>query len=298
MRRVIKRAGVALAAACLGVLCSLAALLIAQPSVVELANKNPARTSFMEAAAREKGIPADTYSVHWTNLDQISAYVGCALIKGEDDLFFRHSGFDWREIWLTLRSSSRAGASSITQELARNLYLSPKRSWLRKLREAFLAWALERALTKRRILELYLNVIEWGDGVWGIGDASAYYHQKPPAELDAFDASFLAGLVPSPRRSLAGPNGLRAYGWQLRTLHYLFLAGLIDAGEELESARRAQRLFGALQSGVPFDQARAAASPPIAAVKKAPLTWARALSTECGLDAERAAHKLEKAQRR
>jgi len=272
-----------------GAIGVLAILWIQQPDVSELATQSPVRTRYMELAAREKGLAQDAYSLHWTQLEDISPYVGCAVVKGEDDLFFRHRGFDWREIRLALKPRGDAplvGASTITQQLARNIYLTSERSWLRKLREALLAHALERALPKRRLLEIYLNVIEFGDGVWGVGDASTHYFGKTPAQLDAFDASFLTALLPSPRRSLAGPNGTRAVWWQLRTLAYLRLSGLISRTEEEVDGNRAANVFAALQSGAPVEQTLAGTAPPHLFSALAGLTWERALASDCGLDTE------------
>jgi monofunctional biosynthetic peptidoglycan transglycosylase len=144
------------------------------------------------------------------------------VVKAEDPRFFTHRGIDWREMVQVLRRRLRGGAlrglSTITQQLARNLFLSPRRALSRKALEGVIALRLERAFDKLRILEIYLNVVEWGDGVWGIEAASRHYFDRSPAELDAFESAFLAALLPAPRRPLQGWFARRARG----SFHYVF----------------------------------------------------------------------------
>ena len=153
-----------------------------------------------------------------TALEEISPILQRLVILAEDSRFRSHPGVDWAELkdavgvapdagfWATARGAWRGrdrirGASTITQQLAKNLYLTPSRSPLRKLKEAVTAARLELALSKDRILELYLNIAELGPGVWGVGRASREYFGVPPAQLDVWQAASLAATLPHPRTS-------------------------------------------------------------------------------------------------
>jgi monofunctional biosynthetic peptidoglycan transglycosylase len=136
----------------------------------------------------------------------ISEHLKKAILISEDAAFFSHQGIDLNEIraalkrdWETL-SFSRGG-STITMQLAKNLYLSPSKNPLRKLKELVIARQLEQSLSKRRIFELYLNVVEWGRNVYGAEAASRYYFGKSAADLDPLEAATLAAMLPSPRNS-------------------------------------------------------------------------------------------------
>jgi monofunctional biosynthetic peptidoglycan transglycosylase len=156
--------------------------------------------------------------VTWTPLSAIAPVLPRMVIVGEDWRFRMHHGIDFTEIgdalgvgqgrgaWATLRAAWRhrdqlRGASTITQQLAKNLYLSPSRNPLRKVKEAVMAWRLELALPKDRILELYLNVAEWGPGVWGVTAASEAYFGERPAQLTEQQAAALAATLPFPLNS-------------------------------------------------------------------------------------------------
>jgi monofunctional biosynthetic peptidoglycan transglycosylase len=139
----------------------------------------------------------------WVPYEAIASGLKVAVLVAEDVNFFSHRGFDTGEIRRAIAQAVEErerprGASTITQQLAKNLWLSPSRSPLRKLREAILTWQLERALGKRRLLELYLNVVEFGPGVWGVENASRRYFGKAAAELDDDEAALLAASLPSP----------------------------------------------------------------------------------------------------
>lgn len=143
-------------------------------------------------------------SPYWVPLSQISPYLITAVIASEDDAFFHHKGFDLDEIKNAIKTDMEKkrfarGASTITMQLAKNLYLTKEKTIARKLKEAYIAWRMERVLTKNRILELYLNVVEWGPGIYGIAQASEYYFGKSPSELDLNEASLLAVILPNPR---------------------------------------------------------------------------------------------------
>lgn len=190
----------------------------------QLQTENPVSTSLIEARVAEAqalGQQPKRYQV-WVPLNRISIHLQRAVIAGEDTNFVFHRGFDYQAIqkawdhalrdvareakkegedddWLPNIPEFKRGASTISQQLSKNLYLSSSRSFFRKGQEAILTALLESALTKRRILELYLNVIEWGDGVYGAEAASQYYFHKPASSLTANQAAFLSAMIPNPR---------------------------------------------------------------------------------------------------
>jgi monofunctional biosynthetic peptidoglycan transglycosylase len=175
------------------------------PSVGRLATARPATTAFIEqyrAEQRAAGRPTRV-AWTWTPYAAISPALKRAVLVSEDVNFFSHHGFALDEMQSALEDALRdrelpRGASTITQQLAKNLWLSRSRNPLRKAKEAVLTWQLERRLSKRRILELYLNVVEFGPGVYGVGAASQRYFAKPPADLDESEAAQLAAVLPSP----------------------------------------------------------------------------------------------------
>jgi monofunctional biosynthetic peptidoglycan transglycosylase len=139
----------------------------------------------------------------WVPLDRISPYLKQAVVIAEDDQFWVHHGFNWEAIKAAAktnwkRKSLSFGASTITQQLARNLFLSPSKNPFRKIKELFIALKLERGLTKERILELYLNVAEWGDGIYGAEAAARHYFGTSASNLSKHQASFLAAILPRP----------------------------------------------------------------------------------------------------
>jgi monofunctional biosynthetic peptidoglycan transglycosylase len=168
----------------------------------------PGRTAFMERrveALLEKN-PKARLQYQWVPYERISANLKRAVVAAEDARFLDHEGFDWEAIQQALAKNEKrghvvAGASTISQQLAKNLFLSGERSWLRKGQEAIITWMLETELSKRRILELYLNVAEWGEpGVFGAEAAARYHFGVSAASLDASQAAWLAVILPSPRR--------------------------------------------------------------------------------------------------
>ncbi len=141
----------------------------------------------------------------WTPITSIPKMVRGAILVSEDWAFYDHPGYDTKQIQEAIRESVEAGrltrgASTITQQVARNLYLSKEKSLIRKARELWLAMRIEKVLGKQRILEIYLNIAEMGEGVFGIGQASAHYFGKHPSQLRPKEAAFLAMLLPSPKR--------------------------------------------------------------------------------------------------
>lgn len=148
-------------------------------------------------------------SPQWAPLGRISRYVPLCVVLAEDGRFWQHAGFDWFEIREAFernleKGKYSRGGSTITMQLAKNLFLWRDKSLLRKALELYLTVRLEQSLEKRRILELYLNVVEWGPGIYGIGEASRRYFGKSPAELTLGEAALLAVSLPSPRRSNPG----------------------------------------------------------------------------------------------
>jgi monofunctional biosynthetic peptidoglycan transglycosylase len=176
------------------------------PRVAALATRPPRTTAFIDRyrAEQRAADQPDRVQWFWVPYAAISDHVKRGVLVAEDIRFFAHPGVDLQEVEDALeraveRKELPRGASTITQQLAKNLWLSPSRNPLRKLREAVLAWQLERTLSKRRILELYLNVVEFGPGVYGVEAAARRYFGKPAAALNQFEAAQLAASLPSPR---------------------------------------------------------------------------------------------------
>jgi monofunctional biosynthetic peptidoglycan transglycosylase len=167
---------------------------------------NPATTAFMDArlsALREKD-PAAKLKQQWVPYDRISNHLKRAILVAEDDKFVDHEGFDWEGIQKAIEKNQKkgkvvAGGSTISQQLAKNLFLSGERSLVRKSEEALITVMLEWMFDKERILEVYLNVIEWGDGVFGAEAAARHYYGVSAAQLSAEQSARLAAMVPRPR---------------------------------------------------------------------------------------------------
>jgi monofunctional biosynthetic peptidoglycan transglycosylase len=160
--------------------------------------------NYREKEWKEKG---KTFRIHqtWVPLSRISPYLLKAVLIAEDDKFWRHEGFDYEAIQKALEKDIKAkklkfGGSTISQQLAKNLYLSPSRNPLRKAAEAVITWRMEKVLSKKRILEIYLNVAEWGEAVFGIEAASMRYFGKHASELAPEEAARLAAVLPNPRK--------------------------------------------------------------------------------------------------
>ncbi len=171
----------------------------------------PTQTAFMEARLqklRERN-PGARLQQQWVPYEKISTQLKRAVVASEDAKFMDHEGFDWEAISKAIEKNERkgrvvSGASTISQQLAKNLFLSGERSYLRKAEEAVITWMLESTLSKRRILELYLNFAEWGEGVFGAEAAAKYHFGGNAASLGAAQAAYLAVILPSPRRYVAG----------------------------------------------------------------------------------------------
>ena len=184
----------------------LAYVYLTLPDVRPLKSSNPTTTAFMELRDREARAKGQTPRrlQRWVSDARISPALKRAVLVAEDDAFWQHEGIDFEQLQESIETDwSRGrvvrGGSTITQQLAKNLYLSRSRNPLRKLRELIIARRLEAELKKTRILELYLNVIEWGDGVYGVESAARTYFQKSAAELGPSEAALLAGAIVNPR---------------------------------------------------------------------------------------------------
>jgi monofunctional biosynthetic peptidoglycan transglycosylase len=166
---------------------------------------NPASTAFMERR-REAGVVPRS---QWAPYERISGNLKRAVVAAEDARFLDHEGFDWEAIQKAMAKNERrgrvvAGASTISQQLAKNLLLSGERSYVRKAQEAVITWMIERTMSKRRILELYLNVAEWGEGIFGAEAAARHHFGVSAASLSPAQAAWLAAILPSPRRYRSG----------------------------------------------------------------------------------------------
>ena len=176
------------------------------PDVRPLERENPRTTAFMQLRAREALAAGRTphWRQQWVAYNRISPELRRAVVIAEDDAFWQHDGIDLDQIRQSIevnlaRGEFARGASTITQQLAKNLYLSPSKNPIRKLRELFIARRLEAELGKRRILEIYLNVIEWGNGIFGIEAAARTYFGKPASALGPSESALLAGAIINPR---------------------------------------------------------------------------------------------------
>ena len=171
-----------------------------------LATANPETTGVMrqrETEARKAGRPVRRMQ-SWVPISRVSRHLVHAVLSSEDQKFFGHQGVDWEAIEKSAQEDGKQGrlargGSTITQQLAKNLFFTTHKSMVRKIRELIVARWLEDDLSKRRILELYLNVIEWGDGVYGAQAAAQRYYGKPASALDVDEAAGLAGMIPNPR---------------------------------------------------------------------------------------------------
>ena len=181
-------------------------LYLSLPDVRVLAAGNPPTTAFIELRAREaraQGKPPRRVQ-RWVRYERISNNLRRAVLVAEDSAFWNHDGVDVEQLKESIEQSIEKGkqlrgGSTITQQLAKNLYLSPSRNPIRKLRELLITRKLEASLSKRRILELYLNVIEWGDGIYGAEAAARSYFGSSAAGLSAEQAALLAGAIINPR---------------------------------------------------------------------------------------------------
>ncbi len=189
----------------------------------------------------------------WANLGAVRPVAVAAIVLSEDWAFYQHSGFDVEQLWDSFttnlkRGKFARGGSTITQQMVKNVFLTGEKTIWRKVQEAVLAIRVERHLSKKRILEIYLNIVEFGPGLYGIGPASHFYFQKSPSELNAKEGAFLAMLLPSPKKYSVSfrKKGLTPYA---RSTVHSILAKLLATGrisaEEYEQFRATPLSFEA-----------------------------------------------------
>jgi len=168
---------------------------------------NPGQTSFMSLRLTDlqQKNPKAQLKHRWVPYERISIHLKRAVVAAEDDGFVDHEGFDWEGIQRALEKNQKkgkvvAGGSTISQQLAKNLFLSPSKSYLRKIEEAIITLMIETVMSKRRILEIYLNVVEWGNGAFGAEAAAQRYYNLSASQLGPSQAAHLAVMLPNPRK--------------------------------------------------------------------------------------------------
>jgi monofunctional glycosyltransferase len=231
-RRLLAAAEIAvivIALGALGLWCSV-------PNTAPLADENPTSTAFIDLR-RDEGGAKFKLQWQWVRIGHISRYLRAAVVYAEDYHFYTHDGVDWEAIEGAVEKDLgagqlRIGGSTITQQLAKNLYLSPKKSFFRKLREMLIAFSLEDHLTKTRILELYLNVVEWGDGIFGAEAASRHWFGHSAASLSPAEAARLAIALPNPIERAPNVHSEELTQKAVRIIRLFRMQGLIDAAQE------------------------------------------------------------------
>lgn len=225
-RRALRRLGQGLAAALAAGLVLVLLLRVLPPPVSALMVERRIESWFDNRDYRPR--------YDWVDLDAIAPAMGAAVIAAEDQRFGEHFGFDWQAIEQAMAYNERhrrtRGASTLSQQTAKNLFLWSERSWLRKGFEAYFTLALEALWSKRRILEVYLNIVEFGDGVYGVEAAAQRYFGKPAARLKPGEAALLAAVLPNPHRfkvSVPSPYVQRRAQWILRQMRQLGGADLV-----------------------------------------------------------------------
>jgi monofunctional biosynthetic peptidoglycan transglycosylase len=220
------------------------------PDVAPLATRAPATTALMEQRRAEASRAGRSFRPDYrpVSLDRISPRLARAVVASEDASFFGHAGFDWDEIKNAAEQNWKAGrtvrgASTITQQLAKNLWLGTDRSYVRKLREALLAVKLERSLSKRRILTIYLDVAEWGDGVFGAEAAAHRWFRTSARDLSPAQSATLAAMLPAPRRAAIAPAPHWLARRARRILALLERNGTVPAGEAAAARAELERIL-------------------------------------------------------
>ena len=191
-------------------------LMLPNNSLQSLRKNNPGSTAMMMQRENEASSSGVSFAVQqqWVPISRISKHLINAVIVSEDGMFYEHDGVDWYEVGESIEKNfekgrSARGGSTISQQLSKNLYLSTSKDPIRKLKELIITLRMERSLSKRRILEIYLNVIEWGNGIFGAEAASRKYFGKPASQLTREEAAELAAVIPSPRKHQ--PNVMSTY---------------------------------------------------------------------------------------
>lgn len=191
-------------------------LVLPNNSLQSLRKNNPGTTAMMRQRIDEADTDGKKFSIQqqWVPLSRISKHLINAVIVSEDGMFYEHEGIDWYELGESIeknfeKGKAARGGSTISQQLSKNLYLSTSKDPIRKLKELVITLRMERTLSKRRILEIYLNVIEWGDGVFGAEAAARKYFGKSASQLTKEEAAQMAAVIPSPRKHQ--PNVMTRY---------------------------------------------------------------------------------------
>jgi monofunctional biosynthetic peptidoglycan transglycosylase len=228
----------------------MAALWLTLPDVDALATRNPKTTALIEQRRAEAAKEGRRFTPRqsWTTLDRISPKLVQAVVLSEDAKFFGHEGFDWEAIRDAAERGVEQGrfsrgGSTITQQLAKNLYLGTERTLSRKVKEALLAVKLERALSKRRILALYLNVAEWGPGTFGVEAASRRWFGCSASQLTVGQSAILASMLPAPRKAALGPAPRWLARRARRCVGRLRSAGRINVAEQAWARIEVDRLL-------------------------------------------------------
>jgi monofunctional biosynthetic peptidoglycan transglycosylase len=230
--RIAEIATIAVAAVALALWCSI-------PNTARLAEQNPTSTAFIDLRRADAEAAGRLFTLHWQwrPLAAISRYLQAAVVYAEDYNFYHHNGVDWRALEHAVtadwnKGAMAVGGSTITQQLAKNLYLSPRRSLVRKLREGLIAFSLEDHLTKQRILELYLNVVEWGDGVFGAEAAARTWFHHSAQTLNPAEAIRLAIALPNPITRAPNVRDPELTKKAVRLVRILRMHGFINAAQE------------------------------------------------------------------
>jgi len=214
----------------LGLWCSV-------PNTAPLATENPTSTAFIDLRRDEHEGKKWKLEWQWRPLGKISRYLRAAVIYAEDANFYTHDGVDWEAMEEAVEKDLEkghlaVGGSTITQQLAKNLYLSPNRSFARKLREMLIAFSLEDHLDKQRILEIYLNVVEWGDGVFGAEAASRHWFGHSAQSLGPSEAARLAIALPNPIERAPNKSSAELTKKAVRIIRLFRMQGLVNAEQE------------------------------------------------------------------
>lgn len=178
-------------------------ILVPAYEILMLKFKNPQSTKFIQTYLKQCSHPC-VFEKEWLELDKISKQLQEAVLIGEDDAFFEHEGIDTDALESAWEANLKKqkivrGGSTLTQQLVKNLYLTSSKNPLRKIKEIILALWMEKILEKKRILEIYLNVIEWGSGIYGAEAASKFYYKKEANKLTTEEAAYLAAIIPNPK---------------------------------------------------------------------------------------------------
>lgn len=218
--------------------------LFSEPDLCRLASKNPRTTSFMEIRQKEWKDKKLKRKVNqrWVPLSAVSRHLKNAVLASEDPNFYRHSGLDFYNIKLALQENWEEkeivrGASTITQQLIKNLYLSSSQNPLRKWKEAILALRVNRCVSKNRILEVYLNVIEWGEAIYGVEAAARRYYGKSASALNPSESATLAVMIPNPRVHNPGHWNSKLERKKNLILKLMWKSGKLSRAEYEETVR-------------------------------------------------------------